>query len=220
MLKPQEVFIIKKNEIYSKYECQITIDEKEYNETTLTEMADRFIIPGILEFYFPKFDDYCQIVLNYDVDLLKNESIEEDKNLITIHYHEKELLITKDYFSGETNMGLLDKLMQGNVKYINDYKIIVNMLHDILRSIDLVHIELIVSNMFRKKEDLNEKCRIKGNYKDSVILGVRKQPHQDSWQSALAFQYIDKAIQKGLVEGKDTELNPIEKVLNEDFEGL
>ena len=220
MIQPQEAFIIERNKIRAKYPCSVAIDEKDYDKRTWVETSSKFQIPGMFEFYIPQFNDYSQIILNYAVDLIKTENIEIKKTVKVIHYTENEVVMTKDYVPDETDIGLLEKILQGHIKYVSDPKIIINMLHDILPSIDLVHFELVVSNMFRVKGEDNTRCRFKGDYKNSTILGIKQQPFQDSWKSALAFQYIEKAIQVGLVKGKPTEMNPIEKVLNEEFDDL
>lgn len=220
MLKPAEVFNIEKNQISTKYQCSILINFKDYDQRTFIETSTKFQIPGILDFFFPELNDYCQIVLNYPVDVHKTNNMTIEKTNTTIYYDSGDIVITKDYVSTTTDIGLLVRLLGGHVKYVRDPRIIVNMLHDILPGVDLVHLELIVSNMFRILGNEDERCRLKGNYKNSTILGVKQQPFQDSWKSALAFQYIEKAIQQGLVKGKAIEENPIEKVLNEDFAGL
>lgn len=221
MIAIEDVFNVQKNIISSKINCSITIDDRDYNEKILIETSDKFIIPGILQFYCPDLDDYCQIVLNYSVDLMKTKNINNiDKHIFIINYEPGDTVLTKDYYPVETNMGLLIQLTEGRIKYINDPKILLTMFHDIIPSVDLVHLELIISNMFRVPGNEDERCRIKGNYKNAVILGAAKQPFQDSWHSALSFQYIEKAIQKGLIDKKSTEQNPIEKVLSEDFSKL
>lgn len=220
MLRPLEVFDISPKQIRAKYPCSIVIDEKEYDKYSFLETSTKFQIPGILEFFFPEFEDYCNIVLNYSVDVLKTQTLTIEKNTTIIYYEKGDLIITKDYVPTSTDIALLIRLLQGHVKYAKDPKVMLNMLHDILPSIDLIHLELVVSNMYRVFGKEEERCRINGDYSNSSIYGVRKQPFLDSWKSALAFQYIDKAIQTGLVRGKSSEMNPIEKILNEDFKSL
>jgi hypothetical protein len=178
------------------------------------------VLPGILDFYIPEFEDYSQIVLNYNIDLMKTINVSEERFLRTIHYEKGETIIQKEYVPEGMDMGLLTQAIQGRIQYVKDPKILLNMIHDILPNVDLVHLELILSNMFRIEGKEDVRCRLNGNYKNSTIVGISKQPHQDSWKSALAFQHIDKAIETGLVQGKPTERNPIEKILNEEFEDL
>lgn len=220
MIQPNEVFDISKNKITTRVGCVITIDEREYDDRTYIEGSKIITLPGILQFYIPTYEDYVQIALTYQVDLWKTSNTFREKNTILITYDEGDMVISKEYVPDETDIGLLIRLLQGRIKYVKDPKILLNMIHDILPDIDLVHIELIVSNMFRTEKDLDKKCRITGKYDKCVILGQQKQPFQDSWASSMAFQYIDRAINIGLVSGKDAEKNPIEKVLNEDFKQL
>ena len=220
MIQPNEVFDISKNKITTRVECIITIDEREYDDRTYIEGSKIITLPGILQFYVPKYEDYVQISLTYQIDLWKTNNTFREKNTISITYDEGDTILSKDYVPDEVDIGLLIRLLQGRIKYVKDPKILLNMLHDILPDIDLVHLELIVSNMFRDEKDLNKKCRSTGKYENCTILGQQKQPFQDSWTSSMAFQYIDRAINTGLVGGKDAERNPIEKVLNEEFKQL
>ena len=220
MLKPSEVFFITKNEIRAKKTCSITIDQKDYDKYSFLETPSKFESPGILDFYFPEYEDYCNLVLNYSIDLLKTQNTTVDKHITIINYEPNELIITKEYVTVGTDIALLIRLLQGHVRYAKDPKVLLNMLHDILPGIDLIHLEVVVSNMYRVFGKEEERCRIKGDYSNSEIYGVRKQPFLDSWKSALAFQYVEKAIQTGLIRGKSSEMNPIEKILNEDFKSL
>ncbi len=220
MISPEVVFIIEKNAIIAKTQCSISIDEREYDDRTFIENVSKISLPGILQFYVPEFEDFVEIKLSYEVDLLKTSDVIRDKNTITITYNEGDTVLTKEYIQDDVDIGLLMRLLQAQIAYIKDPAIIFNMIHDILPSIDLVHFEVIVSNMFRQKDDPSIKCRISGNYKNSIVIGQNNQPYEDSWASAMAFQYINRAIIHGLVGGKDTDKNPIENVLTENFKGL
>jgi hypothetical protein len=220
MISPFDGFDIKKKTISAKYECQITINSNDYDERTFIESSDKFLLPGILNFYFPEFKDICNLVIPYPIQLLKSNNINIEKKDITIFYQPNEIIIKQDYYTDDVDIGLLMKIFQGNIKYTNDPKTLLNMLHNILPDVDLVQYELILSNMFRSADDEDNKCRITGNYKNSQIVGVKKQVFHDSWNSAIAFQHIDKAIQIGLVKGKPAAMNPIEKVINEQYKDL
>lgn len=215
MLKLSDVFAIQKNEIKTKYDCMVTINKNEYKN--LLETAKTFNIPGILTFYFPEFDDSAQFVVSYDVDLRKSPNIEHKKNTIIISYEKDEIVITKDYYSDDVDMKMLIGLLQGRIKYIKNPVILLNMLVKILPTVDSVHFELIISNMFRDLDDKSKYCRLTGNYDKNLILGQTAQPFEDSWENAMLYRNIDKAISKGLVKKQASENNPIERVANEQF---
>jgi hypothetical protein len=208
MLKVDDMFKIQKNEIKTAYDCNISIDQNDYDET----------IPGILSFYFPEFEDYAQIIVNYNVNLMKTNNIEIDKKNIILNYSKNETVIQKDYYSDDIDIRMLINLLQGRVKYIKDPIILLNMLINIIKSADLVHFELLISNMFRDPDDTSKRCRLTGNYKRNTILGQTAQPFEDSWESAMMYRNIDKAIVKGLINKQSSENNPIEKIGNEQFD--
>jgi len=220
MLQLDDVFDIEKNQIKCKIPCEITVNERDYDERSFIEQSDKIALPGILDFYVPSHDTTVQFAVTFSVNLHKTENTDKNRKMTTIHYEPGNVVIDKDYVEIKTDIGLLTRLLHGNIKYVNDPKTLINMIYDIIPSIDLVHIELIVSNMFRRETNTQERCRIKGNYNNAIIIGQKNQPFEDSWMSALAFQYIDKAISQGLVQGKSSEKNPIENIITEDFKNL
>jgi len=151
---------------------------------------------------------------------MKTQNIKYEKNNIIITYSPNEIVIKNEYSTTEPDIGFLTQLFNGRVKYMTDPKILLNMVHTILPEIDLIHLELIISNMFRQEDNIDARCRLTGNYKNSTILGVSQQPFQDSWASAMSFNHINKAIKNGLIHGKNCEDNPIEKILYEKFKEI
>lgn len=220
MIPIDEGFKVTPNEIFAKQPCRITLNDQDYEESSFIETSDKIILPGILDFFFEEENDYCRIVINYLVDLNKNGRLDRDGHLFTIYYDKGDLVISKDYRSTDFDMAMLRKLLQGSIKFIRDPKVLLNIILDNLDNVDISQIELLISNMFRVNGNESELCRYKGDYSDSVILGASKQPFVDSWKSALAFQHIEKAIQNGLIEGNPLKNNPIESVMNEDFDKL
>jgi len=220
MLYPDDIFKIEKNIILAKKTCMITINKKEYDPRTFIESNTFIIMPGNLNFFVPEYKDYCQISILYSIRLLKTADIKYEKNEIIITYSPNDIVVKSEYSTTEPDIGFLTQLLNGRVKYITDPKILLNMVHSILPDIDLIHLELIISNMFRQNININVRCRLNGNYKDSIMLGVSAQPFQDSWASAMSFNHINKAIKNGLIHGKNCEDNPIEKILYEKFKEI
>jgi hypothetical protein len=86
------------------------------------------------------------------------------------------------------------------------------MLIDEMPGTDSCHLEITIGNLFRSEANLKIPARL-NNYKDPVIVGVKKIPFIDSWLNGLAFENINKAIENGLVNEEDAIMNPIEKLL-------
>ena len=220
MLNPNEVFKIEPNRIISKYPCNVTLDDQDYDESSFIESSDNILLPGILDFFFPEQNETSRIVINYPVYLNKTSNVERTGHIYVINYDKNEEILHQEYKSNSTDVVMMRRLLQGNIKFITDPKVLLNVLNDVLGDIDMVYLEVLISNMFRQEENETELCRLTGDYSHSVIAGVAKQPFIDSWKSALAFQHIEKAIQNGLIKGQTLKNNPIENIMNEDFTNL
>ena len=220
LLKPNDVFKITPTEIYAKYNCSVTINEEEYDDKSFIETSDKIQLPGIFDFFIEDQKEYCKIVINYPVNLNKTIRTEKNNHDYTIYYEPNDLVIDQQYHSSDTDLSMWTKLIQGRIKFVNDPKTLINMMTDTIKGIDIVYLEIMVSNMFRRADNETELCRLSGDYEDSVIEGVAKQPFIDSWKSALAFQHIEKAINNGLIKGQPLKNNPIENVLSEEFDKL
>lgn len=218
MLNAFDVLEITENKIKAKHVCKIIIDYSEYDDDSIVNSPTQIFLPGILDVYFPEFDDICTIGLNYGVFVNKKLDAVESDDLITITYEPGDLIISQDYVKTGMNIKFLMKLLRGNIAYLTDPKVILNVLHDSFTSYDLVHLEVVISNMIRDKNDISLLARYKNSDKDNTIIGVIKQAQTDSPLSSMAFRNIDKAIEKALVSGKESKNNPIEKILQEDFE--
>ncbi len=211
---------ISKNEIKAKYKSIITLEQKEYDRQELIETSNNYIIPGIIDIYIPEMENFCHIFLNYNIKLNKPKNINEEGTIIVLTYEPDDLIIFQDFIDTNINMKLIIDLLEGRIKYIKDPLILLYSLYDQLSGVDMIHLELIISNMFRCKDDLNKKCRSSGNYKNGTILGQWEQPFNDSWLSSLAFERVDKAIHSGLVKEKTIQNNPMELLINERFDEL
>ena len=220
MLNPNEVFKIEPNKIISKLPCSVTLDDQDYDESSFIESSDNILLPGILDFYFPEQNETSRIVINYPVYLNKTSNVERNGHIYVINYDKNEEILHQEYKSNSTDVVMIRRLLQGHIKFITDPKVLLNVLADVLGNIDMVYLEVLISNMFRQEDNEAELCRFTGDYSHSVIAGVAKQPFIDSWKSALAFQHIEKAIQNGLINGQTLKNNPIENIMNEDFDNL
>ncbi len=220
MLNVNDVLNITKYEIRTRYESIIYLDQKIYNNDIITETSTDYIIPGLIDIYIPEFNDKCQIATSYNLNLIKPDKIIENKNILELYYEKDTLIIYQQIYNKNTDMSLIIKLFEGRIKYISDPELLLITLFNQLKNLsdcDLVHIELIISNMFRMKKNPKIKCRETGNFKDAVIIGQTAQPFIDSWLSSLGFMYIDKAIEQGLITGEAAVMNPLEKIMIEQY---
>ncbi|HQF36799.1 MAG TPA: hypothetical protein PLL26_04140 [Candidatus Dojkabacteria bacterium] len=213
-----QVLDIKKTEIFAKIPCSIIIDSSEYDDVSLIDCGDKYQIVGVLTIQYGVAQNISFITLPFTImlDCFKPTSIDVDGNIITMNYEPGELMISQKYYDDTFNERTVDRLFEGGAKYITNPEVLVITLHNKLAGIDLVHLETIVSNMFRDAEDLTIPARLT-NYKNITVIGQKKLPYVISWLSALSFENINRAIKVGLIENKHAKLDPLEHIILEKY---
>lgn len=214
-----KVLNIEKTRISAKLPCSITIDMSEYNDTSLIESSDRYQVVGVLtvQYGLPPDTDYIVLPFTIMVNCFKPANMSIDRKLIFLNYEPGEKILEQEYYDDTFNERTVDRLFEGSAKYITTPEVLTMTIHDKLAGIDLVHIETIVSNMFRDAEDLTIPARLT-NYKNVQVVGQKKLPYILSWLSALSFENINRAIKTGLINGKDANLDPLERIVLEKYE--
>jgi len=217
-----EVLDIQKNKIIAKTDCSITIDSTEYTDVTLIDCGNKYQIIGILQVQAGVSNDIIKILhlpFTIMVDCFKTQNIDYDGSIITINYSPGDVIIEQKYFEDRFNERIVDKLFEGGLKYITNPEILTLCIKDKLQGIDLVHIETIVSNMFRDSKDLSKPARL-NDYKSPIIVGQKKLSYLISWLSGINLENINKAIKNALIDGKEANLDPLEQIVLEKYAGL
>ncbi len=211
------LFNIKETEIYSKVDDLIVeINKNEYDDNTLIELHNRYEVPGLLNVMHK--DSFISLPFNFDINLMKPELIETKGKSILLRYNKGDLVIEKDKYISGLSFSVISKILDGNVKYIKTPEQLTDMLKEEFGDgLDSVHIELIVSNMFRDRVNNKLPGRLT-NYKDCVIIGNKQLSFTDSWHRGLLLENVNKSIVTGLVDDNEvkTELNDIEKLIIRD----
>lgn len=204
---------IREKEIYAKDDFVIEIDQHEYDDKSLQEYHDRYDLPGLLTIRHGDDDPvFYSLPFNFNVNLNKPSNLKKSGRFLILNYTKDELVIQKDTYSETINPAVITKILDGVTKYVKDPRIMLDMLAEELPGMDSVHLELMIGNMFRDKDDNRIPARL-NNYRNFEIIGSKKLPFVDSWLSAMAFQDIGKAIETGLVNNDYAQFNDIEKIL-------
>lgn len=208
-----KILNIREKEILAKENISIIIDLKEYDDKNLIEYENKYILPGLLTIQYGTEDiTFYSLPFNFDVNLYKTESMNINGKIVQINYEKDEKIIDKDKYMKKINPAVITKILDGVTRYTKDPRILLEMLIDEMPGTDSCHLEITISNLFRSEKNLKIPARL-NNYKDPVIVGVKKIPFIDSWLNGLAFENINKAIENGLVNEEDAIMNPIEKLL-------
>jgi len=214
----EKLIDIKPKEIISKTNCTILLDKSDYDESSLIDIGEQLFIPGILNLYVGDLSDnkFISLPFNFQVHLNKPEDYVVDGKTIVLRYTAGEKILSQDYYTTQTEPSVIDRILGGALKYINNPEALLDAAHQQLPSLDLVHLELVVSNMFRDKDDATIPCRLK-DYNNFQIIGIKKLPHINSWLTGLSFEDPSKAIKLALLNSRDNDMNPIEQILLEKF---
>lgn len=217
MLKIRDYLKLEKHKITTKFDCSITIDKSKYKPDEIEELPQQYSIPTIFDIYYPDVNDSVHIVLPYnEIKINKTSTISEDNKHITISYEKDDVIIDQEYVDKSTDLKTVKRIVNGSVKSIKSPETILQLMHNALPASDLVHFEIIVSQMFRdKNENLS---RISGKYDE--LWGAKKIGKNESWKSALSYQDVNSGIKKGLIGGKSTKNNVVEKILDGKFDNI
>jgi hypothetical protein len=204
--------------IIAKQDCTVLLDKSQYDESDLIDTGEDLFLPGIINLYIGALSEnkFITFPFNFPVHLNKPEDYVVDGKTIVLRYTPGEKILSQDYYTKQTEPGIVDRLLGGALKYIDSPEALLEAVYEQLPSVDLVHLELVIANMFRVKDDITIPCRLK-NYDNFEIVGIKKLPHINSWLTGLSFEDPNKAIKEALLKQRDNDMNPIEKVLLEKF---
>ncbi len=211
-------FTITETQIIANEECYIIIDSDDYNEQLLIEAKDYYLIPGIINITINKEPNFPVISFpfNHQVKLYKPVELEEEKKVKTLNYVPGEKIMEQDYYQSSADVGLINQMFEGRTKYVTKPDILVMSLHDQMTGIDLIHFETIVQNMFRDSMDITKPARL-SDYNKFEIKGQKELPFIINWLTALSFENPKKAIKRGLLSGMESDMNPLNKIVSDQF---
>lgn len=210
---------INKNKIIAKNTIRINIDRNEYDEDkSFIDSGDKYILPGMIDLIYGDYPDVeiLHLPLGFKINLIKPENVVIDGKMIFLTYYSGEVIIHQDNYLKEMDPTVISKLFEAQAKYITDPEMLVNALTQQMPTIDLVHLETIVQNMFRDADDPTKLARL-NNYKNFEIQSQKKLPHIDSWLNGMAFENINKAISGGLLNQQSIQNDPYENLILEKF---
>ena len=207
---------VSENEIVCKQRCEIFIDKTEYKDNELMETSDYYILPGLLEVHFLDDDKYIILPFNFDVFVYKPENIVEEKDYIQLVYEPGEVIIKQKYKDTSFSYNTALRVFQGQAKFAKRPEQLVLLMEEVVNyAIDLVHLEILVQQLFRCKDDPKKPCRLCGaDYENKCELyNISQIPYLISWLLGLGFERIDKAIKNAIVNKVPMKDTSLEKVI-------
>ena len=184
-------FLIEETKITANCECYININLDDYNENLVIESMEYYLLPGILTITLT--DDMTKswtLPFDFPVKLYKPANLETHGKAITFNYTPGETIIEQKSYQKTQDVSIMEQLLEGQAKYINNPELMVFALNDYLDGLDMNLCEVLVQNMFRDSSDLNIPARMT-DYTNYTILGQKKLPFHTSWVNALAFENVE-----------------------------
>ncbi|MEM3452063.1 MAG: hypothetical protein QW835_00350 [Candidatus Hadarchaeum sp.] len=204
-------FLVEPTKIVSKKQTEIIMSREDYPKDTFIETAEYVLVPGIFNVKIE--DETIQFPFDFKVKLYKREGFFEEDSVMHFVYEPYEVVIEQEFFEKSTDVDTIDHIFEGRAKYLGTPEMMLDVLSKKL-PVDLVHLELLISNMFRDRET-KEPCRLHG-YRNCRVYGQKALPFMN-WFSGLGFENINKALKEGLLRGTEADLNPLTSLIVENY---
>jgi len=244
---------IKKNEVIAKVNCEIILNVEEYKAINeeLAALAEQdtpeeksktqidanhdeedsqnelvIVVPGFFEIQFPDDMDSIKFSLPYDVQLFKNNILSQTSKVIHLSYAPGDRIFQASFFSPQSDIRVLDTLLENGVKYLNDdiYQTVLGVYKQFesMSPIPFMHIELMVSQLF--SDSVNGEMvplRLTNkDYKKEYAIGTKKASHHYGSTTGFSYGYTNDYMLNDLAKGKRKENTYFENIISGDYEKL
>jgi len=169
--------------------------------------------------------------LSYDIDVtidnkieidLKDKKISEKDGVITIDFPENSIVFdclpTPEIFSEKVKV--IESLLSGRtpIRMVNGdhFCLKIYAIYSELSGADLIHFEILASNLLRDKGNPSFPARLNPNY-SPVIKSLKSVCNLESWLQSLAFENPKQSITTGLIYDRPTDETILEKLITGKF---
>ena len=199
-------------------ECKLTINLSDYYLDDTIEIKDdnsniwaKSLISKI------EFSDIVfNILLDYPVEL-QTQKMERTDEQIILTYSKEDIILTIPFTTVEIKeqVNYVKRLLGGKELYKDPthlLKKIFSVYGGSVSDLDLVHLEVLASQVLRDKKDHSLPARL-GSSWDPVMFNIKTDVFNTSFIQGLAFENIGKAIDIGLTTSRDVEPSIMEKIV-------
>ncbi|MCF7927043.1 MAG: hypothetical protein K9L74_05660 [Candidatus Izimaplasma sp.] len=161
------------------------------------------------------------IVLDYaNTIFFTRDTFNKDEDYITINYNSGDTLLQADLSveNIKEQVRYTERLLGGKVLF-KDTSHLFNKVYRIfgpISDMDLVHMEVLLSQTLRAKKDPGLPARMIQPF-DPIMLNIKEIPFKSSYVSGLLFENIGKAINQGLVSEEDVPPSILERLFTGDL---
>lgn len=206
------------NSLYCLEKCSMTIDLESYNigdDLVINEEENLITLNGLIskiEFEDLSFD----FILDYPV-ILKYYEIIKTKEFIKVIFNKDDEMLEVPLQKQDIKELVLytERLISGKERFkdINHLFLKFYKIYSEISSIDLVHMEIVISQILRDKKNPVLPARVGSDPENPILFNIKKNIFNSGLLQGLAFENVNTAINTGLIS--ETEMSPsiLEKVL-------
>ncbi|MFW6242597.1 MAG: hypothetical protein ACOC2W_00395 [bacterium] len=209
--------------LITKKPCELVIDLLNYkiddnlliNEDKETVWVDPLI--SKIEFKDKSFN----IVLDYASTIFYTlETYDRDEDYITIKFNKDDSILQADLSVEDIKQQVryTERLLGGKVLF-KDTSHLFNKVYRVfgpISDMDLVHMEVLLSQSLRSKKDPGLPARMSKPF-DPIMMNIKQIPFKSSFTSGLLFEDINKAINQGLISEDDIPPSILERLFTGDL---
>lgn len=206
------------NNLIAKKDCKVIIDMNQYRLKDTIQIKEREAIIWVKSLISrAEFSDIVfNLMIDYPVELNSQRLEQIGKEQINLTYNKNDEIFTIPFTTVEIKeqVNYVKRLLGGGEMY-KDPAHLLKKLYNIYGSIsdlDLVHIEVLASQVLRDKKDHSVPARL-GKKWDPVMANIKTDVFATGFVQGLAFENIGKAIEVGLTTAKPSEKSVLERVV-------
>ncbi len=208
------------NSLIALSDCILILDMSYYTKGENYIKNDANIwVKSLLSIMQVSQNKSIDFILDYAVSInTENKLIEEDVDFIAIQYKANDAILEVSSDQGDVakQITYVERLLGG-------YEIVKDPNHLLMKllkiygppnaNFDIVHLEILLSQILRNKEDIQKLARLIKPY-NPTLVNIKKTVFSSSFIQGLAFENIGEAIRTGLIQDDINEPSIIEKIVS------
>jgi len=198
--------------------CRVTIELSDYHMSDSIQVKEQDAIIWVKSLICKiEFSDIVfNIMLDYPVEIQTPNMITENERII-LNYLKEDVILNIPFTTVEIKeqVNYVKRLLGGREMYKDPahlIKKIFKIYGGKISDLDLVHLEIMASQVLRDKKDHSKPARL-GRPWDPVMANIKTDVFNTSFIQGLAFENVGKAIDTGLTTSHDSEPSILERVV-------
>lgn len=206
------------NTLATNQDCVITINTTDYPMTgDLSYNEDNTVLTAKGLVCKVEFDNLMyNIILDYKVELQIYKIEKYEKDYLKLYYKKNSTILEVPLQTEEMKEQIhyAERLLGGREIYKDANHLFLKLfnIYGKLRNMDIVHLEVLLSQALRDKKSPEIPARL-GKKWDPIMMNIKKIVFTTSFIQGLAFENINEAIKTGLITEEAGDPSVLEKVL-------